>query len=87
MQVDTAPFAARAGIAPGTTARVLVTVDISHRARVERVDVTASSGNAAVDAAAADYVRALVWIPARVAGRAANMRIRFAVELKAAPRD
>jgi TonB family protein len=81
-QVATSAFARRAGIAPGTAARVLVTVDISRHGRVERVDVTASSGNIAADAAAGDYVRALTWIPARVSGVPANMRIRFPVILE-----
>ena len=84
---DTAPFAALAGIEPGKSARVILSVEVTEHGEAGDVRVVVGSGNPAADDVAMKYARALRWSPARVQGRPSKMNIRLPVVLAAKQAD
>ena len=80
---DTAPFAALAGIEPGKSARVILSVDVTELGEAGDVRVVVGSGNPAADDVAMKYARTLRWSPAKVQGRPSKMNIRLPVVLAA----
>jgi TonB family protein len=80
-RIDIAPYAVRAGLAPGRAAAVVLMVEVLADGSVGNIAVERSTGDAAIDAAAMDYVRAASWIPGNLQGQPTAMRIRFAVTL------
>jgi len=80
---DTAPYAALAGIDPGKSVRVILSVDVTELGEAGEVRVVVGSGNPAADDVAMKYARALRWSPAKVQGRPSRMNIRLPVVLAA----
>jgi len=80
---DTAPYAALAGIDPGKSVRVILSVDVTELGEAGEVRVVVGSGNPAADDVAMKYARALRWSPAKVQGRPSKMNIRLPVVLAA----
>jgi TonB family protein len=83
---DTAPFAALAGIDPGKSVRVILSVNVTEFGEAGEVRVVVGSGSPAADDVAVKYARALRWSPARVQGRPSRMNIRLPVVLAAQAR-
>jgi TonB family protein len=79
--VDSADFARSAGLQPGQAASVVLTVEVLPDGTVGAVEIARSSGDAAVDAAAAAYARELRWIPGTREHHAEAMRINLPVTL------
>lgn len=77
--VSAVGFARNAGVVPGYPATVVLAILISEDGRVDDVRITRSCGNAAIDAAAVDYVLALRWIPGTKNKQPLAMRITFPV--------
>ena len=75
-----ADFARRAGVAPGKSTRVILTVNVTELGVAGAIRIAASSGSPPVDALAIEYARALRWSPASVQGRKASVNIRLPVE-------
>jgi TonB family protein len=80
---DTSAFAVLAGIEPGKSVRVILSVDVTELGEAGEVRVVVGSGNSAADDVAMQYARALRWSPAKVQGRPSKMNIRLPVVLAA----
>jgi TonB family protein len=80
---DTAPYAALAGIDPGKSVRVILSVEVTELGEAGEVRVVVGSGSPAADEVAMKYARALRWSPAKVQGRLSRMNIRLPVVLAA----
>jgi len=80
-RVTPSSFARQAGLAPGQTASVVVTVEVLADGRTGAIEVTRGSGNPAVDEAAVAYCRQLHWIPGTHEHHAETMRVSLPVTL------
>lgn len=78
---NAAPFALRAGLTPDQVVTVVLIVEVLSDGTVGTVNISRGNGNAAVDAAAIEYVRALRWIPGTAEQRSQSMRISVPVTL------
>jgi TonB family protein len=83
--VSPSEFAKKAGLRTGQSASIILTLEIGTDGRLKSVAMERSSGDAATDAAAVDYVRALHWIPGTKDGSPATVRLRFPVFLAVTP--
>jgi TonB family protein len=79
---DPGAFAARAGLRVGEGATVVFRVHVLISGEVGDLVTEISSGSDAVDAAAAEYVRALEWMPGRIDGRPQGQWVRWGVRLE-----
>ena len=80
---DTADFARRAAVEPGSPARVILAVKVSEQGVPSDIRVSTSSGNKQADAMAIEFARALRWNPAEERGRKSIAEIRLPVDLAA----
>ena len=79
--VDPSTFARRAGLAQGQSASLVLTVEVLPDGRVGTVEITRSTGDPKVDAAAVAYARLLRFIPGTREHRAETMRVSISVTL------
>jgi TonB family protein len=78
---DVTPYSARANLAAGKTATVLLTVSIGADGAVISAEIVRGSGDESVNAAALDYARATRWIPGTIGGVPRPMQASLTVIL------
>lgn len=82
IEVDARPYAVRAGLRPGEAATVVLRVQVMPSGELAAVVTELSSGSSAIDATAAEYVRALGWVAGRIDGIPEAQWIRWGVTLQ-----
>lgn len=78
---DIASFSARAHLAPGTVATVLLMLEIAADGSVISAEVVRSNADEAATAAAVDYARSTRWTPGMIDGEPSNMQASLTVVL------
>ena len=79
--VGVSEYARRAHILPGHPVTVVLVVSVREDGRAGSVDVSRSSGNSVIDAAAVDYALELHWIPGTRDHTPEVMRVTLPVTL------
>jgi TonB family protein len=78
---DIASFSARAQLAPGTTATVMLTLEIAPDGSVMSAQVVRSNAGEAANEAAIDYARTTRWSPGMIDGEPHAMQASLTVIL------
>ena len=79
--VGVSAYARRARILPGRPVTVVLVISVREDGRAGSVDVSRSSGNSVIDAAAVDYALELQWIPGTRDHTPEVMRVTLPVTL------
>lgn len=79
--VEHSAYALRAGLTPGESVTIVLSVEVLADGSVGQVSVQSSSGNPSVDLEAIALARAVRWVPGTLHRHAISMRVQYSVTL------